>query len=251
MAAGAVLDKALTELFADAAASREILMAASGNDVLRKDLRPRKAKNGFVPGLSVSQDADQREALLMTAFGEPDPVISRRFLMERADTAKLRSAITSRYRTLFSWLQDFRRAALAIGFAEHGGSRKYLAGRRSSDVDKRNGRSGWQSDGLQDTKTNDGKAGAGAVMTKRRDEDTLPDCSSGELPLDRLRYQLSPSIARSIAFAHGYAGGHCPNHSDLSATGTRPCPAQQPGLNECGIADRGSSTFCRCAALQT
>jgi DNA polymerase I-like protein with 3'-5' exonuclease and polymerase domains len=138
VAAGAVLDQALAKLFADAAASLEILMEASGDDVLRKDLRPRKAKDGFIPGLSVSGDADQCEALLMTAIGEPDPVVSRRFLMGRADTAKLRSAITSRYPALFSWLQDFRRAALANGFAEHGGSRKYLAGLRSSDVDKRN-----------------------------------------------------------------------------------------------------------------
>jgi len=33
---------------------------------------------------------------------------------------------------------DFRRSALANGFAEYGGNRKYLAGLRSSDVDKRN-----------------------------------------------------------------------------------------------------------------
>lgn len=138
VAAGAVLDKALLGLFVDAAASLEILMEASGDDVLRKDSRPRKAKDGFIPGLSVSGEDEHREALLMTAIGEPDPVISRRFLMGRADTAKLRSAITSRYPALFSWLQDFRRAALASGFGEHGGSRKHLAGLRSSDVDKRN-----------------------------------------------------------------------------------------------------------------
>ena len=138
VAAGAVLDKALAGLFADAAASLEILMEASGDDVLRKDLRLRKAQDGLIPGLSVSGDADQREALLMTAIGEPDPVVSRRLLLGRSDTAKLRSAITSRYPALFSWLQEFRRAALANGFAEHRGSRKYIAGLRSSDVDKRN-----------------------------------------------------------------------------------------------------------------
>jgi hypothetical protein len=46
-------------------------------------------------------------------------------------------------------------------------------------------------------------------MTKRRDEDALPNCSSGELPLDRLQYQLTASIARGMASAHGYAGGVC------------------------------------------
>jgi len=137
-AAGAVLDKAIAELFANEAASIENLMEASSDTVLRRDLRTRKGKDGFIPGFSLLGEAEQREALLMTAIGEPDPVVSRRFLMGRADTAKLRSAITSRYPALFSWLQDFRRAALANGFAEYGGSRKYLVGLRSSDVDKRN-----------------------------------------------------------------------------------------------------------------
>jgi hypothetical protein len=136
--AGAVLDKAIARLFTNEAASIEILMEASSDTVLRKDLRTCKGKDGFIPGFSLLGDAEQREALLMTAIGEPDPVVSRRFLMGRADTAKLRSAITSRYPVLFSWLQDFRRAALANGFAEYGGSRKYLVGLRSSDVDKRN-----------------------------------------------------------------------------------------------------------------
>jgi hypothetical protein len=43
-------------------------------------------------------------------------------------------------------------------------------------------------------------------MTGRRQDDVLPDCSSDELPLDRLRYTLTPAIARSMAFAHRYAG---------------------------------------------
>jgi hypothetical protein len=43
-------------------------------------------------------------------------------------------------------------------------------------------------------------------MTGRRRDNVLPDCSSDELPLDRLRYTLTPAIARSMAFAHRYAG---------------------------------------------
>ncbi|MGD0838191.1 MAG: hypothetical protein ABSB49_16255, partial [Polyangia bacterium] len=106
--------------------------------VLRKDLGSRKGKEGFISGISVVGDGKQREAVLLTAIGEPDPAISRRFLIGRAESAKLRSAITFRYPALFSWLQEFRRSALANGFAEHRGRRKYLAGLRSSDVDKRN-----------------------------------------------------------------------------------------------------------------
>jgi len=138
MAAGAVLDNALSRLFADEVASIEILMEASGDTVLRKDLKTRKGKKGFIPGLLLSGEAEQREALLLIAIGEPDPVISRRFLIGRADTVKLRTTVTSRYQALFSWLQDFRMAALVNGFAEYRGCRKYLVGLRSSDIDKRN-----------------------------------------------------------------------------------------------------------------
>jgi DNA polymerase-1 len=138
IAAGAVLDKVVEGFLADAAASLEILMVASSDAVLREDLRLRKATGGFISGLSVLGEAEQQEALLMTAIGEPDPVVSRRFLLGRADTAKLRITITSRYPALFSWLQDFRMAALANGFAEYDGSRRYIAGLRSSDIDKRN-----------------------------------------------------------------------------------------------------------------
>jgi hypothetical protein len=43
-------------------------------------------------------------------------------------------------------------------------------------------------------------------MTGRGRDDVLPDCTSDELPLDRLRYTLTPAIARHLAFAHRYAG---------------------------------------------
>jgi hypothetical protein len=42
-------------------------------------------------------------------------------------------------------------------------------------------------------------------VTKSRDV-VLPDCFTDELPLDGLRYTLTPAIARSMAFAHEYAG---------------------------------------------
>jgi DNA polymerase I len=137
-AAGAVLDKAVADLHAEVGSALALLAEAGNDAVLRKDLGPRKGKDGFIADISVVGDEEQREAVLLTAIGEPEPAISRRFLIGRAECAKLRSAITSRYPSLFGWLQEFRRSALAKGFAEHRGRRKYLAGLRSSDVDKRN-----------------------------------------------------------------------------------------------------------------
>jgi hypothetical protein len=137
-AAGAVLDKAITGLFTDMAASLEILVEASDDAALRKDLRARKTKKRLIPNISLVGNAEQREALLMTAIGEPDAAISRRFLIGRAEVSKLRGVFTSRYKALFLWLQEFRRSVLANGFAEYRGRRRYLAGLLSSDVDKRN-----------------------------------------------------------------------------------------------------------------
>lgn len=50
-----------------------------------------RAPGGQLPG---AREAEQREALLMTAVGEPDPVVSHRFLLGGADAAKRRNSAT-------------------------------------------------------------------------------------------------------------------------------------------------------------
>ena len=137
-AAGAVLDKAVEGLHTEAGRCLKVLAEAADEPVLRKDLGARKENDSLIPDVSVVGDREQREAVLLIAIGEPLPVLSRRFLIGRAEAAKLRSAITSRYPALFRWLQEFKGSALASGFAEYRGRRKYLAGLRSSDLDKRN-----------------------------------------------------------------------------------------------------------------
>jgi hypothetical protein len=137
-AACAVLDKAIAGLYGNQAASIEILMEASGDSALRKDLKNRGSKNGFIPDISAATEVDHGESLLLVAIGEPEPAICRRFLLGRAQVSALRTVITSRYQVLFSWLEDFKRLSLSQGFAEYQGKRKYLAGLRSSDIEKRN-----------------------------------------------------------------------------------------------------------------
>jgi hypothetical protein len=81
---------------------------------LRNDLGARKENDSLIPDVSAVGDREQREAVLLIAIGQPLPVLSRRFLIGRAEAAKLRSAITSRYPALFRWLQEFRGSALAV-----------------------------------------------------------------------------------------------------------------------------------------
>jgi DNA polymerase-1 len=137
-AASAVLDKAVEGLHTEAGRCLKVLAEAADDAVLRNDLGARKETDSLIPDVSVVGDREQREAVLLIAIGQPLPVLSRRFLIGRAEAAKLRSAITSRYPALFRWLQEFKGSALASGFAEYRGRRKYLAGLRSSDLDKRN-----------------------------------------------------------------------------------------------------------------
>jgi len=137
-AAGAILDQDIAGLFTDVGRSLRALADASSEAALGEDLGAEKGKDGFMPEISVVGHAAQREAVLLTAVGEPDSVIARRFLIARGDARKLRGIIVSRYPALFRWLQDAKKSALANGFIDCGMTRKYLAGLHSSDVDKRN-----------------------------------------------------------------------------------------------------------------
>ena len=136
VAAGAIEDRQLLGLFGDEASALRILVEASDDATLRGDLML-NGKKGFIPGVPVFEDMDHGELLVLAAIGEPDLVICRRFLLVRTQVSAFLSIITSRYLKLFLWLEDFKRAALSHGFAEYRRKRKYLAGLRSSDIDKR------------------------------------------------------------------------------------------------------------------
>jgi len=71
------------------------------------------------------------------AVGQADAVLSRRFLVGRAEVAVLRHDLDKRYQTAFQWLNDFRREARARGYAANGDSRKYIDGLKSSDIARR------------------------------------------------------------------------------------------------------------------
>ena len=136
--AGAVQDKPLVTLFGNGEAALEILREASGDLVLGDDLKQRSCSGDFLPGNLVAEGVNHREILLFAAIGHPEPAICRSFLIRREQAVAIRSGIVSRYQRLFVWLDEFKRLSLVQGFAEHGGERKYLAGLRSSDIDKRN-----------------------------------------------------------------------------------------------------------------
>ncbi len=91
----------------------------------------------FVCTIDSSLKVDHGDLLLSTAIDLSNATLCRRFLLEPRTIASLRAALRSRYVTLFAWLDEYRRQALADGFASWEGRRKYLEGLRSADLDRR------------------------------------------------------------------------------------------------------------------
>jgi DNA polymerase I-like protein with 3'-5' exonuclease and polymerase domains len=83
------------------------------------------------------QELDYHDLLTSLAVGQPDTVLSRRFLVERSKIAAMRYDLERRYQTMFRWLNDFRRTARARGYAANGDLRKYIDGLKSSDIARR------------------------------------------------------------------------------------------------------------------
>ena len=83
------------------------------------------------------QELDYHDLLTSHAVGQPDAVLSRRFLVERSEIAGMRHDLERRYQTMFRWLSDFRRMARARGYAANGDLRKYIDGLKSSDIARR------------------------------------------------------------------------------------------------------------------
>ncbi len=137
IAAGAVLDKELLDLCGNSEAALDSLADASRDSVLRGDLRRRRGRGDFIPGPWAATGVPHGEMLLAIVCGETDHALCGRFLIRREHATAIRNGLFLRYKSVFAWLDEFKRSAPTQGFVEHGGKRKYLAGLSSSDIAKR------------------------------------------------------------------------------------------------------------------
>jgi len=105
--------------------------------ILQDDLGTREPHKNIqgVPFLSRSNYSD---VLLSVAINPSVEALSKRFCVSTQTAAKMRREMSTRYQVTFRWLEEFKRSALADGFAQYEGRRKYLDGLRSSDVEKKN-----------------------------------------------------------------------------------------------------------------
>lgn len=135
--AGAVIDELLRNEWADGKRSLHRLQQVTGDAVLKDEL-VKGRRSGFKSGDSDVDGLEQLDIVLSTAIGLSDAAMCKRFLISPEKAAKIRTRLRGRYELAFEWLERFCREAMAQGYAEYAGQRKYIEGLRSSNIDKKN-----------------------------------------------------------------------------------------------------------------
>ena len=135
--AGAVIDELLRNEWADGKRSLQRLQQVTG-DVVLKDELIKGRRSGFNSDVNDVDGFEPLDIVLSTAIGLSDAAMCRRFFISPEKAAKIRTKLLGRYEVAFEWLERFCREAMAQGYAEYGGQRKYIEGLRSSNIDKKN-----------------------------------------------------------------------------------------------------------------
>jgi DNA polymerase I len=136
--ANAVKDALLSQDYPNAKQALRRLQEITKDEALRTELT-RCARSDFrCSGEPSLEGMEHGEVLLSIAIGLPNAAMCRRFLISPERAMRIRASLQVRYPVLFEWLDRFRQESIARGYAEHDGQRIYLAGLRSSDIEKKN-----------------------------------------------------------------------------------------------------------------
>lgn len=135
--AGAVTDELLCNEWADGKRSLHRLQQVTGDAVLKDELVEGR-RPGFKSGDSDVDRLEQLDVVLSTTIGLSDAAMCKRFLISPEKAANIRINLRGRYEIAFEWLDRFCKEAMAQGYAEYAGQRKYIEGLRSSNIDKKN-----------------------------------------------------------------------------------------------------------------
>jgi DNA polymerase I-like protein with 3'-5' exonuclease and polymerase domains len=136
--ANAVADSQLTREGPNPKRALQRLQRITGDDALRTDLRVCARSDFQCPEEPFLEGLSHADVLLSIAIGLQDAALCRRFLVSPEKTARIRANVQVRYPDLFGWLDQFRRDAIARGYAEHDGRRMYIDGLQSSNIEKKN-----------------------------------------------------------------------------------------------------------------
>ena len=130
-------DSKVHHFFKDSASAIRRLQTLSSDHALRKDMSANYDANGFIKSHPLAAGKDDVELLLSFVSGVSDNKIIHQLLIDGKHLIALRRDVESRYEKLFSFLDKYRRSSLEKGFSEIGGKRKYLAGLKSPNIEKR------------------------------------------------------------------------------------------------------------------
>ena len=134
----AVKDALLTQDYPNAKQALRRLQQVTMDEALRSELNHCARSDFHCAGEPLLEGLEQGNVLLSIAIGLPNAAVCRRFLISPEKAMRIRASLAVRYPTLFQWLDRFRLESVARGYAEYDGQRIYLAGLRSSDLEKKN-----------------------------------------------------------------------------------------------------------------
>jgi DNA polymerase I len=134
----AVKDALLSEDYPNTKRALRRLQQITKDQALRTELTRCRRSDFRCAGEPLLKGMDHGDVLLSIAIGLPNAAVCRRFLISPEKAIRIRANLQVRYPALFEWLDRFRRESIARGYAEHDAQRIYVAGLRSSDIEKRN-----------------------------------------------------------------------------------------------------------------
>jgi DNA polymerase-1 len=128
---------ALREFFPNRRRALDCLEAKSKDRHLKSDRSQQRRGNNFMAKHATMKELDHEEFLLSVVCGDSGPAMSRRFTLERMQVDSACHDLKVRYNRLFEWLSGFREEASKCGYVTGPRGRKYLAGLKSSSIEKR------------------------------------------------------------------------------------------------------------------
>ena len=134
----AVKDALLSQDYPNARQALRRLQQITKDEALRAELTSCARSDFRCAGEPLLEGMEHGDVLLSIGIGLPNAAVCRRFLISPEKAMRIRANLQVRYPVLFEWLDRFRRESIARGYAEYDGQRIYLAGLRSSDVEKKN-----------------------------------------------------------------------------------------------------------------
>jgi DNA polymerase I-like protein with 3'-5' exonuclease and polymerase domains len=124
--------------FHDSRKSLKFAEQASGDLVVKKDLRGQKGLNRFMRSVPIMSGLHHDDLLFRVLIGESPHQLSARFLVDQITSNGIILALETRYSKLFQHIRDLKAQALKWGYVERDGMRRYFDGLKSSSIEKRN-----------------------------------------------------------------------------------------------------------------